>query len=403
MKLIIKKNNLICFLIALIISFSEVLKDGNYNLLYIFGIIFFFKMILSKNIREFGITCVFTIFLTISALIISTFSPLFSSYSKTIFYCLKLILCFLTLLYFKNARFKYDDIKLITKYFINLQCIFTVIAILLYGNELLWINNDVVNGFVKIRLKLFFIEPSYMAFYMSIAIFIEIYDFCFEKSSKNSIMRIIFSFIIIILGFSMSGIIYSMFSIIIVLMFSFIQNAKKNKLSKTSLLTLIFFIVILGAMCCNENVSGRIERIINGTDSSTSYRVKKTMQSLPIILEKSYYLGFGYGNMNTVYGISFLNNLGVAQNYSNAFPYFIAETGVCGIFFLIFAHKYILKEIRKNYTYISLRKMMICFLIFTSIAGNWFTNPGLWLMYGLIVMKGRNNIESGSNKCSYLS
>lgn len=395
----IKKKSFDCFLLALIISISEIFNNGNYNLLYIFGIIFFIKIVLKKVKKDFFTLCLFSIYIIITAIIISLFSPLFSSYSKTFLYCFKLMIAFAVFLFFKNSKLNYEDIRLTVKYFIYIQIVLTLSALIFYGNSLLWINNDIINGFTNIRLKLFFIEPSYLAFYLSVAILVEIYDFCFGTKEKSNIIRIVLSFIMIILAFSISGIIYSCFAIIMVLTKLFVISIRNNKVSKYFVFSLICVVALFFILISNNNISGRMERVINGTDASTSYRVKKTMDSLPIILKKSYYFGFGYGNMNTNYGLEILNNLGVAQNYSNAFPYFIAETGIFGIIFLLYFHGFIIKNLKNNYgnRYILLKKMMVYFLIFTSIAGNWFTNPGLWMLYGLTIAKGGNYSENNSN------
>ena len=66
--------------------------------------------------------------------------------------------------------------------------------------------------------------------------------------------------------------------------------------------------------------------MIKGEDGSFKYRWTATLNTLPIILQKTNYWGLGLGNLNTQSGIEMISTIGgMDYKFANSFPYFLAE------------------------------------------------------------------------------
>ncbi len=142
------------------------------------------------------------------------------------------------------------------------------------------------------------------------------------------------NFLVLILTFSMSGIVYTCVGITVMFTFEMLRNIKK--VSKRLLLLVIAEFVVIVLVLCTENpISSRLLLIVIGKDGSANYRWEKSINAFGIIMKNTHFWGMGLGNMSTQKGLSFLHSIGMSNVFANSFLYFMAEN-VFGGFYILF-------------------------------------------------------------------
>lgn len=383
---------------ALILLFSDILRNGNLNLIYMFGILIIFSHLIKKRyfyriqiqymIPLLGIMLVFLVF---------TDQPF--TLIKMIVYLAKMLINIALFSFFQKS-FGEARVKDCMRCVIFVLSIILFSALIFHNNSVLWRLNDPYNFFSKTRLQLLFSEPSVLGFFVGILLIFLFYSLIEFGIDRLCMFGLLVSLLCLILSFSLSGIVYTAVAVLYLVTVKFLRQLVKPKINVRILVCVLIFTSALFFILVTENdISNRIAAILSGTDGSFNYRWYASTESLRSILSKTNYLGLGFGNMNTAEGISLLSSVGIDNIFANSFLYFIAEAGILGIFYLFFILTTCFKNIKKNgcskrHDCAELKMALLIFVFISQIAGGYFTDPLIWCLYGIICSDiKRNNLE----------
>lgn len=380
-------KNIKIIIFSIIVFLAEILQNGNLNLLYFFSLLLIPKLINNRSFRKdiinYFLPFFFLIFLP---------SVLFHGniqLVRAIVYCLKIFLCITIMSFVENNAYKYG-FKNIIKVFAVLFSLFLVLSLILLAKPPLWRINDFINGISPVRLKLLFSEPSVLGLLCSILLLFVEYSFVKKGFKKETILLFIAFIIPLTLSFSVSAYIYTVASFIFILFFC----NRKGKVSKrTVIFTILILVGCLLVIYTNNPISERLEAILNGRDGSFNFRGSLSFRTLGYILYHTKYFGLGLSNMNTPYGLKILYDAtGMDYKFPNSFMYFIGENGVFGIAYLIIIFVQMIRNVAKEEgNDVSDFKYALIFLVFISqLVGGYFTDPYLWICYGIILSKKIN-------------
>ena len=102
-------------------------------------------------------------------------------------------------------------------------------------------------------------------------------------------------------------------------------------------------------------------------------------------MEITDYWGMGLGNMNTPSGLSFLLSIGIDYKFANSFLYFFTENGMLGIIYTIYLFLICIYNCIKSSKNIRPLKVgVLAFAFVSQIAGGYYTDPILWIVYGIV-------------------
>lgn len=155
---------------------------------------------------------------------------------------------------------------------------------------------------------------------------------------------------------------------------------RDSKILTRGFLLFIGITVLFVAYEMKFNVIMRIIDTIEGSDASNSYRVKIAYQTLFKSFMDYNGIGCGFGNINTA---SFKNKYGLSGTIVNSFGYFIIETGIFGIVFLMILLSVLGLSCIKQRNI--LKYGLFVFLCSYQIFGSHFTNGLIWWVYGYII------------------
>lgn len=383
---------------ALFLLFSDILHNGNLNLIYMFGIFiifcelikkrYFYRMEIKYMIPLLGIMLVFIVF---------TDRPF--TLIKMFVYLGKMFINIALFSFFQNnfAEIRVKD---------AMRCILVVLSILLFSavifhnNAVLWRLNDPYNFFSKTRLQLLFSEPSVLGLFVGTLFIFLFYSLIEFGIDRLCMIGLLVSLLCLVLSFSLSGIIYTATAVLYVVTVKTIRQLLKSKINVRILVCVMIFTAAIFFILVTENaISNRIAAVLSGSDGSFNYRWYASTESLCSILSKTNYLGLGFGNMNTAEGISLLSSVGIDNIFANSFMYFIAEAGILGIFYLFFILDTCFKNIKINRCSrrrdcTDLKMTLLIFVFVSQIAGGYFTDPFIWCLYGIICADiKRSNLE----------
>ena len=380
----IKSTSILNFFISFLILVMSITRNGNLNILYFFAPIFF-TISLKHNKNNIIYLIVMTLPFFIILFLTCNFSKYFNNYEKSIIYILKMIICFSLFLSSKTLLFKLN-IKEIVSNLIILILGLTTIAILT-NSEYLWRFNDTTNLYSKTRLQLFFMEPSELSEVCGILLIIQFFYFRQTKNIKD-LIYIVFCLIPLLLSAGLSGIVYSFLAILILVVFYEFKNFKNNMISYFFIFLLLISLISIILIMFNGNspIVNRIFLVLNGGDGSFNYRFVRAIGALKFLLSDTNYIGVGLGNIRTDLLSDVLSNYNLIS-FSNSFIFFISEGGFVAIIFLISLLVYLLKNIFKNketYENKCLKFSILFFLVVFQITGGYFTDPFIWIMYGVI-------------------
>lgn len=378
-----KKSNFLTWFFIFSVVFSDVLGNGNLNLLYFFGaflMIYEFKMKIDF-LRDISILFIPFCLMVLGEILFSNneFSPL-----KVIIYTIKILVCISLFSYTKNQFWNVDHLKIID----YLCCIFgfiLIVSLFTIRLPIFWRLNDSYNSFSKTRLKFLYSEPSVLGILCGLLLVILIYYF-FNK--KNAVLKEIFLLsLIVLLTFSMSGIVYTAVAVIVLFFFQIFKNT--HRIPWRLLLFLIFGIgIFVIVLTTNNPISRRFFSMFLGLDGSYNFRWTAAISTFRKTMEITKNWGMGLGNMNTPAGLSLLLSLGIDYKFANSFLYFFTENGFLGILFVLYLFLVcVYKCIKSSRNVRSLKVGLLVFAFVSQIAGGYFTDPLLWITYGIICSK----------------
>lgn len=382
---------------------SEATFAGNLDPFYIFGI----KSVpgVFKNKKLFKEVCLFFVPLILLAMLqLVLIKDL--NIIKFIVNLLKILICILIMLYFKNKK---NDINLFDfcKSVTIIESVFLILSLIFINDSILWRLNDYTNGYDLRRLRLLYLEPSELGFHISIIIILLLTLLIKnvkkgEKSNQRAILVCLaINALILYLSKSMGAIVILFIAIVIMLVANFFKSQSKKK----SFIYLIgSFILVVGLaifMNSNSGVAKRIQDVFDGHDNSVNYRVGVSVNVFKQSLKDYHYLGCGFGNVNTTSFISRYNYMKLVQMIVNSFIYFWTETGIIGLIYWVYLMYYIIKNFWKNRNITRLG--LLSYVLVFQFVGSHFTSGIIWVIYGIAMSdKNSNEIEVKDEKNSNL-
>lgn len=377
-----KRQNLI-YLFVLSVTFSDVLNNGNLNLLYFFGAYLI--------IKDFKITCSFLrdlilyfVPFCIMVLVEISLSGNAFHYEKIMVYLLKILFCVSLLSYTKKYFWKINYLKIID-YICFLFGIMLVLSLITIEFPIFWRLDDAFNSFSKTRLQFLYSEPSVLGMVCGILVIILMKHVFDEKKNTKITKEVLLLGIIILLTFSMSGIIYSAISLIILYLYQLF--AHRSHISRRMSIFLIVGICMIATILLTNNpISSRLFSMFHGLDGSYNFRWTAAITAFKNTMKQTNNWGMGLGNMNTPEGLSFLLNMGIDHKFANSFLYFSTENGFLGMLYLLYLFLSCvygcIKSSRKNR---AVKVALLSFAFISQVAGGYFTDPILWILYGIIL------------------
>lgn len=395
-------------LVAIVLFFKQSAKfisekyqstlGGNLDPFYLVGIFYLFKNIKNKEKIKKYLTYVIPLFLyaLFQIVVLKELSIL-----KLVVNVIKIAICIAVMLYVKDNFQKINFLK-IAKYFTWINLFFTLVAITIGKSSFLWRLNDVINGYSKTRLRLFYLEPSELGFHISIIIIVLLGFLLISKTMKDR--KVVLFYIaanVLTLYFAkpMGAICVLIAAVIAMLAFEFFYKPTKKKAIVYVIGFVIFIIICILLVVIENPIAMRVIDTLTGQDSSNNYRVGVSFEIFRRSLSEYSLVGCGFGNINTEAFISRYADLNLVTVVVNSFIYFWIETGLFGIVYLGILLTMLLKACIKSKSL--LKWGLFVFLVIYQFTGSHFPSPINWALYGLILsdfhelsyIKNKNMLE----------
>lgn len=386
------KNNFKELILAIFIFFKQaakVLSDkyatflgGNLDPFYIFGGLYIWKNYKDRDklIKYGKYILPVILYATFQIYVLSIFSEL--SLAKLFINVLKICLCVAVMLYVMENHKKIDILKII-KFFTYINLAFLIIAVTIGRESFLWRLNDIYNDYSKVRLHLFFLEPSELGFHVAIIMIFLLAYLLIAKEMKNKKKIVLYMAInIFCLGLAkaMGAICILAVAIGIMITYWTIKKPTKQK-TYMYIATVVLVIAILAVLILQHNpIIMRVFDTINGEDQSNNYRIGVTFDTFVKTLKDYFLVGCGFGNINTEH---FLTRYSLVTVIVNSFIYLWIEAGLFGIicsFILIYQ---LFKACRRSKS--TLKWGLFIFLVIYQFTGSHFVSPINWALYGIIL------------------
>lgn len=369
--------------------------QGNIDLFYIIPILTILSLYKKKNRLTIINATIWFYPILFWAIVQFIFNSNIDLY-KMIISLIKLFFCLILFNYFKDIK-NIKDID-IYKTVIIIGSFYTIsiLPALLFKKSFLWRNNDYINLYTHSRLQLFYTEPSALGCYIGIIIMFLIY-FIVKKigNKKLNLILIIGGFYVLFLTSSLGSILSLLIALIIMLGYNLFEKKNYKILAIYCLMLIIGFIGLIIIINDNNPIYLRILDIIANKDPSGNYRINITNEILNRSFINSKGIGIGFGNINTSQFRLMYDKYGLVQVIANSFPYFIIETGIFGILYILVIINYIINKLIKN------RNMLLIGLFFYIISlqiyGGYFTDTFNWIIYGLIINKKMLDLNKVNN------
>lgn len=354
---------------------------GNFDILYIFAIIYIiknFKKIDKRILLGIGI---FILYAILQIIIIKDISVL-----KIVVNVSKIFLCYFVMLYAKD-NIKKLNLNYICKMFSVLCLVFLIISILL-PESMLWRHNDTINKYSLERLQFLYTEPGELGMHCVIILLILISNVIKEKKLKNKFILSVYAIPIIIsiaLTKSLGSIAVGLVAVLVLIIYDWIKNNNKIK-NICYIVALALIAIMIALMVFTSNpIYLRIVDTLDGKDSSNNYRIFIPFNVCKQMLLDTYGQGVGFGNAELMHNVEKYEHLKLEDaGIINSFLNFIAEGGILA---LVVVGVLIYNLIKKSF--ITNKKVnekipLAVFLIIYQFMGTYFTNPLCWILYGLI-------------------
>ena len=376
-------------LIVFLLLFCYLPKQGNYNLLYFYGLLVLIYSLL-KDISIVKRAVLWVVPLFFFTLLSFLFSSFQFSFGKSIISITKIFLCLL-IMFFISSNAKFLNLKKFA-YLLSFALSLSLILAILLPHSFLWVQFDEVNLYNQHRLQLFFMEPSQLGFLLGLFLLFATYCFIFVKKSRISIFIILLMLTLFYLAMPLGGILCFLLALFFLLINAMFYKkefvSKKRKIAFSLILVLIAVAVVI--MITPNSISSRLFDIKSGNDGSFNGRIVVSLNTLPTLLRKTFYFGVGLGNINTDSVLAITNHI-----YANSFFAIVAETGVLGLVYLLMFFGHMFKSIKYNRI---LKLSIFAYLFLYQIQGGYFTDPSIWLFYGFIFSSTRFFAFSKANK-----
>lgn len=375
------------FLTFLFTTSYIVKRDGNYDLFYAFALFILIKWVICGKKRM--IDNVAKYYMPFIALGIAMIFYNNINMLKLAVYEAKLLLCIVCMIWVSQNvnRIKWYDL---IHYICYVYGIETTIAFL-WKTHHLWRLNDIINIFKPQRLKLIYTEPSELSFHCAILLIWYLYKIVFEKKEnrKYALKMIDYLCVLIlsidmVLSAGMGGILASGFATGCMLVYTIYLRAagqKKIRIKRRVVIVASFAIPIALLLFSRSTfLSDRIKSVLAGTDSSFNSRFSSPFGDLLIMFRNTQYLGCGFGNSSTEYGMSLTGRI---YKFTNSFSTFFAEGGIFAILITVFFCFYLLEKSLKHKNVLALG--FLSFIVIYQIPGGYFTNPMNYFVYGIVI------------------
>lgn len=364
-------------IIAVIYYFKEIIS-GNIDLMYILtGILFIESLTKGRKLAGKTILAFLPIFIwaVYQCLLIENLDIL--RLTANIF---KIFTC-LFLFNYTREMYAQSDIKRIISYI----CMFFIISVpvsLIFKTQRLWSLNDMVNEFSRVRLKLFYFEPSELSFQVCIIVIFLIYFILSGENIRKNMFLLIGVLPVAILSYGFGGIMCLCVSLLVMSLIYISRNLRPKDFIKAYSMMLLFFTAIGATAYVGGALIQRAAAIFQGNDGSVMYRLNTGWEVMLKALENTKGIGIGFGNLNTSATQSAYSIYGLVDVIANSFMYFISEGGVFAIIYLLIFHIYVFKNLDREY--LLLKLPLLLFIVLYQIAGGYFTNPMNWIVYGVV-------------------
>ncbi len=256
---------------------------------------------------------------------------------------------------------------------------------MVYKTKLLWRLDDDVNLYQKVRLSLFYAEPSEASFHVCILLTILGAFALHESRFKGNLVNLFFMLTnacIVIMSAGMGGMLCLGLAFVVMYICYLSDRLNIQKLLLTILLAMAGAGAAVWFVVSKSSFYMRLSDILSGTDGSVFYRLNVSARIMGQILNHSNYIGTGLGNLNTDTVQNAYYSQGLVGVIANSFMYVIAEGGVGAIVLLAVFHAMLVTRIRKHERVF--KAGLLVFILAYQIAGGYFTNPVNWIVYGLI-------------------
>lgn len=273
----------------------------------------------------------------------------------------------------------------------------TVIA-LLFKNSSLWTPEEFVDGVVEAsRLRLFYMNAGALAFASGLVLVMLVYQIMTEEVFWKQAIGAVVMIVDLYLSYGIGGITCAFIAIFSMLCVGYVHKAKKGDnrvLQRYKNASLFMAMVTIVALVLNQTYVGRIRGIISGTDSLVNQKIVNPLSKLGYVLEKTHFLGVGFGNGNTNFALNLIDS-NIA--FPNSFLRIIAEGGIFGILLVaicVFGLGYFCLKHGNN-----IDKALFIYITIYQMTGGYFTDPTNFFIYGWILGDCFYNIFDATGRC----
>lgn len=304
---------------------------------------------------------------------------------KAVINAIKIIVCFLVLLYVKENINKIN-FNNVVKFFVLIM-VFLVVLSMIFPESILWRHNDTTNKYALERLQLLYTEPSELGFHILLILIPIISNIIIgrEKIKQNIIFSIILIFALI-LAKPLGAICIGVFAIGSMILYDWIINYSKRKTKIYCTIIVLFIITLLVMIFTNNGLYLRFKDTLNGKDISNNYRIIASYNVVKEIILDTYGLGIGFGNAETDENVEKYYSIGLReQGIINSYINFIGETGILGILLVAYLIYSLIRTSLKQRDILKLG--LTIFIITYQFFGSHFTNSICWIIYGIILSK----------------
>ncbi|WP_136604517.1 hypothetical protein [Paenibacillus dokdonensis] len=256
---------------------------------------------------------------------------------------------------------------------------------MVHKTKLLWRLDDDVNLYQKVRLALFYAEPSEASFHVCILLVILGMFVLNETRLRRNLVNFFFMLtnaLIVIVSAGMGGMLSLGLAFVVMYLCYLCDRVSIQKLLLTILLILTGTLAAVWFVISNNSFYMRLNDILSGTDGSVFYRFNVSARIMEQILVHSSYIGTGLGNLNTDAVQNAYYSQGLVGVIANSFMYVIAEGGIGVILLLLVFHTMLVMRIQRHE--IIFKSGLLTFILVYQVAGGYFTNPVNWIIYGLV-------------------
>ena len=386
------KKNLWNIYIYFSLSFRQIAKiiskdpdvavflGGNVDPLYIFAPMFWINSLRNKKNIKKPLIVIFVgaCFVLFQSMVIPNYNI-----TKGIISFTKIVMCFSILLYAKD-NYNKIDLNVITIGFTILILIQFIIAVTLGRQSIMWRFNDGINLFNLTRLQLFFLEPSELGYHIAIIVIIIYAKVLISKKIRISDLFLILSNLVVLnYAKPMGAIMFLVLALGVMAIYFVIEYTKINRIYFFVVLIVLSLLVVSYLFLTKNTLLLRLLATLSGNDGSNNYRIGVSINVFKQTLIDYSGMGSGIGMINTPDFIEKYRYLKLTVVVVNSFIYFMIESGVVGIFIVLFLIYKLLISTLKNKSI--LRLGIFVFIVGYQFTGSHFTSGLNWMLYGLIL------------------